>query len=467
MNLTKKNGLFYGIIFGVTFLFVLLGEGEIGYVMGGDTEAYYLNFHHHIGVAPGYPLFIHLIEIFFGERFYLHIVAFLQILFLAASVTFLVFTVQTLLKLVAWEAVIVWGFSMLPFVMLLPEDPIGHVLMTESLTYPLFYVFMAVVFRAIASKRERDFVWPALLAMLMTWIRPQMLFAFAVVGIAYFYIQLVKRMREGKQPWKNRWYFRTAICFAIVLLLIKAVSGLTAVYEKVFFDAPALDYSDQTLVQRLLFLSAEEDAELFEGREKEIFEETWERMQEAGTTDKYFDKNWKSWSEIFKAFGANSRILGDVIRNQLAEEEILAKDTIGEEIQVAEISHELTMKLLKKHWPQHLELTAQLLPKSFISTAFFHKVRIYDLLLLATILVYLYCLIGSVLFFKRGEKSRMAAEWMLLVLLTSCINAVACDLILCGLQRYMAYTLGMTWIGVFLISREIFSIWRRGRKIWK
>ena len=191
MNLTKKNGLFYGIIFGVTFLFVLLGEGEIGYVMGGDTEAYYLNFHHHIGVAPGYPLFIHLIEIFFGERFYLHIVAFLQILFLAASITFLVFTVQTLLKLVAWEAVIVWGFSMLPFVMLLPEDPIGHVLMTESLTYPLFYVFMAVVFRAIASKRERDFVWPALLAMLMTWIRPQMLFAFAVVGIAYFYIQLV------------------------------------------------------------------------------------------------------------------------------------------------------------------------------------------------------------------------------------------------------------------------------------
>ena len=59
------------------------------------------------------------------------------------------------------------------------------------------------------------------------------------------------------------------------------------------------------------------------------------------------------------------------------------------------------------------------------------------MLLLATILVYLYCLIGSVLLFKRGEKSRMAAEWMLLVLLTSCINAVACDLILCGLQRYM------------------------------
>ena len=104
---------------------------------------------------------------------------------------------------------------------------------------------------------------------------------------------------------------------------------------------------------------------------KKFLKKLGRECRRQGRPDKYFDKNWKSWSEIFKAFGANSRILGDVIRNQLAEEEILAKDTIGEEIQVAEISHELTMKLLKKHWPQHLELTAQLLPKSFISTALF------------------------------------------------------------------------------------------------
>ena len=461
--LAKRNKLLYGIIFGITFLFVLLGEGELGYVMGGDTEAYYLNFHHHIGVAPGYPLFIHLIELLFGKRFYLSVIVFLQILLLAAAVTFLVCTVQTLLELLWWETLIVWGGSMIPFVMLLPEDPIGHVLMTESLTYPLFYVFIAFIFRAVIFKQEKNFVFPALVAALLTWIRPQMLFTFAVLGIVYFYIQIKKRIKRGKQPWQCSWYFQTVICFVSILALIKAISGLTVAYEKFFFDAPALNYSDQTLVQRLLYLSSEEDAELFDERERSIFEETWGKMQESETTEQYFEKNWKSWSEIFKAFGANSRILGDVIRGQLADQGLLAGDTIGEEIQVAEISHEISVKLLKKYWPQHLKLTLQLLPKSFISTAFFHKNHIYDLLLFSTCLVYLYCFCGAFYFYKRGEKAEMAAEWTFLILLTSCINAVACDLILCGLQRYMAYTLGMTWIGVFLISREI---WRYGKE-WR
>ena len=65
---------------------------------------------------------------------------------------------------------------------------------------------------------------------------------------------------------------------------IKAVSGLTVVYEKVFFDAPALDYSDQTLVQRLLYLAQEEDQELFADEQiKAIYAETWERMEEKQT----------------------------------------------------------------------------------------------------------------------------------------------------------------------------------------
>ena len=74
---------------------------------------------------------------------------------------------------------------------------------------------------------------------------------------------------------------------------------------------------------------------------------------------------------MFQAFGTNSRILGTVIREELDQEGILAKDEIGQEIQVSDISHEIAQKLLKKYWKEHLALTVQLLPKSFISTVFF------------------------------------------------------------------------------------------------
>lgn len=453
----KNKWLFAGIAI-TTFLFILLGEGSISYVMGGDTEAYYLNFHHHIGVAPGYPLFIHIVEMIFGEKFYLHIVAALQMLLLAGAVTYLVYTVWDLFSLRWWETLIIWIFAMLPFVMLLPEDPIGHTLMTESLTYPLFYIFIAILLRGVIRKRERVFVYGLLYAMLMAWIRPQMQFTFAVDGIAYFYVVVRKRLQNGKtREIIKSWYGRTFLCFIVVLLCMKIVSGATAVYEKVFFDAPALDYSDQTLVQRLLYVAEEADEMLFECEElREIYRTTWSEMQKAETTQQYYDRDWKNWSEIFKAFGANSYILGDVIREKLAEEETLANDVIGQEMQISEISHELTMVLMKAHWREHLLLTFQLLPKSFISTVFFHKTSIYNLILVATIFVYLFAVLGSLFAFGKNRKTK-AAELMLLIVGTSTINALACDLVLAGLQRYMAYTMGMTWIGVFLLLKELWG----------
>lgn len=50
---------------------------------------------------------------------------------------------------------------------------------------------------------------------------------------------------------------------------------------------------------------------------------------------------------MFQAFGTNSRILGTVIREELDQEGILAKDEIGQEIQVSDISQEIAQKLLK------------------------------------------------------------------------------------------------------------------------
>lgn len=456
----NKRNFLYGIIIIVTLLFVIFGEGtSLSYVYGGDTEAYYLNFHHHIGVAPGYPLFIHVLDVLFGDSLYLHITAAVQIILLVFSIFWLIRTIDKIFHLKVWEVLVVWGFSMLPFVMLLPEDPIGHELMTESLTYPLFYLFIAEIAKGIIWKKRRYFVWSFVICALEMWIRPQMLFCFAVLGVAVVYVKISDRIKNGKKKgfWKN-WAVQCVLCALCVFAGIKAVSGLTVVYEKVFFDAPALDYSDQTLVQRLLYLAQEEDQELFEEDQiKNIYLETWNRMEEKQTIQAYYGNSWKNWTEMFQAFGANSRILGDVIREELDHSGILAKDEIGQEIQVSNISHEITQKLLKKYWKQHFALTVQLLPKSFISTVFFHKKQFYDLIWIATCLIYLGAGITAVLrLIKR--KYTDSAEFMLLVMAASIINALGCDLVLAGLQRYMAYTLGMTWMGLFLLVR---SLWKK------
>ena len=55
------------------------------------------------------------------------------------------------------------------------------------------------------------------------------------------------------------------------------------------------------------------------------------------------------------------------------------------------------------------------------------------------------------------RKHMNSAEFMLLVMAASIINALGCDLVLAGLQRYMTYTLGMTWIGLFLLVRPLWE----------
>lgn len=456
-RLLPDRDLIFWIIWLLSFLGILLLEGEPGYVIGGDTEAYYLNFHHHIGVAPGYPLFLHILHGIFGERLYLSAAALLQILILSAAIVYLVHTIWDIFHLCIWEIIVIWLASLLPFIILLPEDPIGHTLMTESLSYPIFYFFMAFMLRGVTGGQNRYFVYGLLAAAIMEWVRPQMLFTFAVLGIAFFYVQLKNRIqRKKREKLKDSWYFRTIAAFFCIVLTMQAVSGLTRIYEKVFFDAPALDYSDQTLVQRLLYVAQEEDAVLFEDELcREIFEGTWEIIQKNRTSQEFYKKSWTEWSEIFKAFGANSRILGDVIREKLEEKETLAEDAVGQEIQVSQISHEMTVVLLKAHWKEHLVLTLQLLPKSFISTVFFHKEKIYALILAATGAVYFFGLVAGIYVFGKCN-GKAAAEWMMLVMGTSVLNALACDLVLAGLQRYMAYTLGMTWIGVFLLVRELY-----------
>lgn len=54
----KQRKIFSGIaICIITFCLFLFGQGVRWYAIGGDTEAYYIHFGHHIEAKPLYPLF--------------------------------------------------------------------------------------------------------------------------------------------------------------------------------------------------------------------------------------------------------------------------------------------------------------------------------------------------------------------------------------------------------------------------
>lgn len=463
--LKKNNHLWILVIGLLTFLYISFGEGVRGPVMGGDTEAYYLNFHHHIGVAPLYPLFIHIVESLFGSVIYLDVVAWIQILFLTFAVLYLVHTIQKGLHLKWFEVLGVWLASMLPFVILLPEDPIGHTLMTESFTYPLTYLVLAFVLKGIWQKKDRYFVISLLISVVAGLVRSQMLFLFAVVGLSYFYTTIKVRQEEGKKwLFQKDFWGRIVVACALTLLAMKSISWMTVVYEKVFFDAPAVDYSDQTLVQHMLYLAEEEDANLFEDKDiREIFLRCYDGMMELESNYIHQEEGLEAWRKIVGDCGANSYLLTDVIEDYYGAD--MPTDLIEREVLIADISHQLAYPLLKVHWKDKLGEAFDLIPAGFISTVLFHKIEIYGLIHVFTLLFYVFGIGASLMAWKLFPLNKKAGEVLLLFLMTSAINVISCNLIHFGLQRYLAYTMGLNWVGMLLIVREYgIFIWNKVKK---
>lgn len=453
----------YIILSILTALFFLFGQGVVWFAFGGDTEAYYINFGHHIEVKPLYPLFFYILKLIFGSELYLYAAAIIQMVIAVVCIMIFVHFLSAKLKLGTVSILLVWGASLLPFYLLLPEDPIPHVLMTESLTYPLLYVYVILLLKAIYDNDVKFFYLGMVFVVFMTLIRGQMLFLFPVTVMAYFGYLFVKLPGKAKDKVIN------FIKFLIVsFLLIKAGGLLAQVYEKVFFDAPAQDYSAQTVIQKALYCSDEKDTMLFKDEiEKEIFDITFAGMQEMKTTYQFDEGGLWSWKHITGSFGANSYLVQDVIEKVLSSHGKWPNDIIEQENQILKYSRQISNKLIQKNWIRCLKVSFLLMPAGFVSTVLFHKESIYFLIHIATAFLYLLAFVGSIIISKKEGRLLQETEYMWMALIIAVINVVSANIVHFGLQRYLAYTVGIFYVGLYLMLRRFVIILKKGEFVPK
>ncbi len=448
-----------------TLLFFLFGQGVTWYAMGGDTESYYIHFGHHIEAKPLYPLFFHVLDLIFGSGFYLYAASVIQVIIAVFCLISFVHFIGTKLKLDLFSTVVVWIASLFPFYLLLPEDPIPHVLMTESLTYPLLYLYIVMILKGIYDKKEKYFYYSGLFVILMTLIRGQMLFLMAVSGAAYFYF-LIKE-KYGK--WK-RIMAGLVVYVAFLLICTETESLITTVYEQLFFHAPKQDYSAQTLVQKALFCSDEKNAELFTDElEREIFEKTYKGMAEMETTYKFRTGDLWDWKHTTASFGADSYLVQDVIEEVLTEHDMWPADSIERENQLLYYSRQLTGKLMKENFSRCLLISFSMMPAGFVSTVLMHKESVYGLIHIATLILYVMAIIVSIGIYAYTKKKKTVqgfkeSEYMWLVLCTAIVNVISANLVHFGLQRYLAYTVGLFYVGGYLMLRKMWLMWRVYKK---
>ncbi len=215
-------------VFAVLLLF-FLWLGHDGPVLFDDSGSY-MRIRWHEGVMPAYPVFLLVNQYFFGDDWYLWAVVAEQSLLAAFAVTVLEETVRKRFGLHPVEGVLLGLFALYPYTIEMPVV-MTQAILTEGIAYSLFYLFLAVLLKAVWDKSYIWFAGAFGLTLLLSAVRSQLQILFGVCGIVFLYLVCMR----GKVPGRGRKVLRflagSAGCAAVSVAGIFLVLGVIGGYR--------------------------------------------------------------------------------------------------------------------------------------------------------------------------------------------------------------------------------------------
>lgn len=429
---------------------VMLALGLVFYFLPGmwisveEDSISYLALERREGVMPGYIAFLAFFKALLSEEYFLHGVVIAQSL-LALICTFLfVVVLKKQFKLKRWECILLYLGCMFPFAIYLPEVGITHQIMTEGITYAIFYLFFIALLKAVWTLKYRWYLGSMAIAVLLGLIRSQMLFLQAVCLLLFLWITF-KRF-DGKLVLKLAAGF-----------FILAVGAVLVMGTKI--QAMASQFAS-VIVARGFYEADEEDVELYDdAMMQEIFTKTYKLADENERLHKYAEPGLYMWENL----------VHDKIKFY-ASQAVAEYDAEhpGERTRNVEaIFFELGWKELTAHFDRYLYHSLRLMMPSFIATVFFQIKPIYLLCHFIALFIYLFAIIGSAAAGRMGADQKVV-EFMAAVVSVLIIMVVVVNLLFMGLQRYVVYGMGIFYCAAYLLCREIvWCIWERRGREWK
>lgn len=474
-------------------ILVLCLFGMIFYLFSGRQWVYliddsftYLNPNaQNAGVMPIYPAFLFIVKFIFGEN--LHLSAVVVIQSVIAVVCTLSFTLylQRIFRLKFPEMILFYAFTMMPFAIDLPERCVSHMILTEGLAYPFFYIYFIFVLQYIFDKKIKWLFSTVLMAVFMGLIRSQLIFLLIFTVVIFVFVEFAKKEYSTKIL---RWVkagvnliigvigsfmlvlciYQVCGCYANYLVpaidrwenrqeaagnesgqgeIAKVENAETEVIEneeKIEYKETMSQFTHLIMI-RGFYEADEEDAALFDTPEmQEIFRRVYAAVDEQQYRYEYARPGLYMWRDLIKdrivttASGAITTYLNDNPDVKIDRNAVM---------------RELGMKVLLRHFDRYLYHSIRLAIPGFISSIFFQIERIYWLCHLITLFLFgieifgiLYCLKSN------GERKTVlfaSATVGFIFLMVVIIN-----LVFEGTQRYLVYAMGIFYCSLYLLLKE-------------
>ena len=438
------------------------------------------------GVLPGYPVFLEFFRSLLGEKNFLNGVVVAQgILAIACTFSFVI-VLQKQFYLRNCECILLYLFTMLPFSIYLPEVGITHQIMTEGITYAIFYLYYIMLLKAIWTCKYRWYAGSLVVAFVLALVRSQMLFLQAICLLILLWI--VYRRYSCKILKKV-----LVSCIALVIGMAMAFLSYKMVYKVVAYDnqkvfakaqeeiqnsqielngsveehaQEALEeiesgqtqlvqrevtsQFDSLIVSRGFFEADREDVELFEDEMmRQIFLRSYELLDEDKHLYNYAEPGLYMWQDLVYDY------LGLDVHQAIME-----YDAANPGVRMrseASIFRELGLRVLFKHFGRYLYHAIRLMLPSFIASVFFQIRPIYLLCHFIALFIYLFAIIGS-FWVKKNDGERRVIEYSLSIVLTMVIMVVVINLVFMGLQRYVVYGMGIFYCAMYLLVKEMYFV---------
>lgn len=471
----KKWTVYVMLLMGILFYFVPgkwigVEKDSIAYTQQRGRE----------GVLPGYPAFLEFFKTLLGEQNYFDGVVVAQSILAIVCTLFFVLVVQKQFKLREWECLLLYLMTMLPFSIYLPEVGITHMILTEGITYAVFYLFFAMVLKSVWTLQYRWYVGSVVFAILLGLIRSQMLVLQAINCFVLLWIlwrrvefQGLKRvgaLLAGAFLGIFLAFFSYKIIYKIVEIDNRRIAQVevqlteenrkeeqTTQEEQPTQEAAALGqgYSsqfDSLIMSRGFFEADPEDVALFEDEfMQRMFNRTYELAAENERLYNFAGQGLYMWEDL--VYDQMARFTSQAVLEYDLENP--GERTINE----GSIYRELGLKVLIKHFDRYCYHAIRLMLPSFIASVFFQIRPIYLLCHFITLFLYLFAIVGAIVIRRYGG-SRAVSDYTLVTVSSLIIMVVVINLVFIGLQRYVVYGMGIFYCAMYLQLKELYLLLR-------
>lgn len=502
-RVTTEYGFRLFLFAALLLLFLLLGHD--GPVMFDDSGSYtWIRWHE--GVMPVYPLFLLFNECIFGEEGYLWAAVIEQAVLAAFSVTFLEETVRARFGLRPAEGILVCLLALYPYTIEMPAAVMTQAVLTEGVAYSLFYLFLAILLKAVWDKNYIRLAGAFCMALLLSAVRSQLQILFGVCGIVLLYLVCMRGSGANRAKKLLRVLAGFAGCVAVsmagILLLLGLIRGYRIMLQPehligrlgIEVQLPRIQREDaeeakqkeenpeaasedntikpatvavnfssnqyMTLIfSRGMYEADYEDAALFQDPVlRGLYLALYEAVDAEEQRYAYAAEGLWMWKDIVGGIGKIGGICIWIPSEYYAERapEIIFSDQFSD-IRSAHLSM-IGWTLIRAHFGRFLYHTLMLLPQAFISTVFFQYAPLYGFCHLITAFLYLSAAALMIWGYADIRARKEAAEMMALVLGTNVVMVLVISLIFFGQQRYLVYAFGPFYIAGYLLLRQLWRV---------